>query len=404
MRKINLDYSKTPTGEALGKLNEEYGKLQRKLAEDSQVKLEDKEAYMAEAQVLLADVQLKDGVAHENFDSVQMALQLLDNQSAELRKKPIWTKPFKVGSTEKFKRSEVTLESLNRELDTAARELGKVSLVWGFMPGYQLIDGLVNLTGAIPAFSYAFAAFLLALVVRGIVWPLAQRQYMWSRQMSQLQPLVKELKEKYGDKPQEFQMKTMELYKEYGINPMAGCGPALLQMPLFFLVYSCMLRYKFEFQNGTFLWINPSAAEATNGFIAPNLGEEDYILLIIYGVSMIVTTMLQPVSDPANAKQQRIMGVGIAVFFTLLMFTGIFPVPAAFVLYWTFTNMFATFQSLRAYRLPLPPLTKKNTKPGGVFPTMPDKKGDSNGETQIKTDAFKGTGAPKLHKPKKKRK
>src|SRR5687768_3669226 len=61
MRKINLDYSKTPTPDAVGKLNEEYGHLQRKLAEDKQAKPEAKEEMMAEAQVLLADVQLKDG-------------------------------------------------------------------------------------------------------------------------------------------------------------------------------------------------------------------------------------------------------------------------------------------------------------------------------------------------------
>jgi membrane protein insertase Oxa1/YidC/SpoIIIJ len=100
------------------------------------------------------------------------------------------------------------------------------------------------------------------------------------------------------------------------------------------------------------------------------------------------------------------MGIGIAVFFTLLMFTGVFPVPAGFVLYWVFTNIFTTIQSLRAYRLPLPALTKKNTKPGGVYPTKPEDnaKAKGNGVTEIKTDAFKGTGAPKLHKPKKKRK
>ena len=198
--------------------------------------------------------------------------------------------------------------------------------------------------------------------------------------------------------------KVMELYKEYGINPMAGCGPALLQMPLFLAIYQCMLYYKFEFQKGTFLWINPSTSAATNGFVAPNLGERDYILLVLYGASMIATTLLTPVSDPSNAKQQRLMGVGIAIFFTFLMFTGVFPVPAAFVLYWIFTNVMATAQSLRAYRLPLPPLEKKVTKPGGVYPVPGASGAGTNGSaSSVSTNAYKGTGAPKLHKPKKKR-
>ena len=57
-----------------------------------------------------------------------------------------------------------------------------------------------------------------------------------------------------------YQAKTMELYKEYGINPFAGCLPALIQIPLFITVYQFMLHYQFEFQKGYFLWINPSTS------------------------------------------------------------------------------------------------------------------------------------------------
>jgi YidC/Oxa1 family membrane protein insertase len=276
----------------------------------------------------------------------------------------------------------------------------KSDLIGGFIPGYQLIDLLVNLTGKAPAFSYWFAALLLAAIVRGVVWPLAQKQYMFGRQMAQLSPLVTELRERYTDKktkqvtnPQEFQQKSMELYREYGVNPFSGCWPALVQLPFFLAIYQCMVHYQFEFQKGTFLWINADVSRSTNGFIAPNLGERDYILIGIYAISMVVTTLLAPVSDPANAKQGKIMGVSMAVIFSVIMF--FWPLPSAFVLYWVFTNVFTTLQMLRAYRLPLPPLQKVNAPGGGVFPVggIP-----SNG---VKTSTR--TGTPVKHRAKKKK-
>src|SRR5204862_4714319 len=121
-------------------------------------------------------------------------------------------------------------------------------LVYGIFPVYKIIDSLFSLTGSVPSFIYAFAAFLLALVVRAIIFPLAQKQLMWGRKMQQLAPLVKEIREEYTDKKTkqvtnqaELQQRTMALYAEYGINPLAGCLPAVVQLPLFLTVYQFML-------------------------------------------------------------------------------------------------------------------------------------------------------------------
>ena len=92
------------------------------------------------------------------------------------------------------------------------------------------------------------------------------------------------------------------------------------------------------------------------------------------------------------------MGVGVAVIFTIFMFTGAFPVPAAFVLYWIFTNVLATLQSMRAYRLPLPPLVKVNAANGGVFPVAQPTVTNRNGKTTPSK-----TGVPQRFKPKKKK-
>ncbi|MCG9894334.1 MAG: YidC/Oxa1 family membrane protein insertase, partial [Fimbriimonadaceae bacterium] len=248
-----------------------------------------------------------------------------------------------------------------------------------------------------------FAALLLALAVRAIILPLAHKQIMWGRQMGQLKPYMEELKAKFTDKKtgqvtdqQAFTAETMKMYKEYGINPMAGCGPMLIQLPFFLAVYQCMLQYKFEFTKGSFLWIHPGSTQFLGIPLAPNLGEMDYILIAIYGVSMVVATLLQPITDPANAKQQRLMGLGIAVFFSIMMF--FWPLPSAFVVYWTFTNILSTAQSLITYRLPLPPLTKVATVKGGSLPIGPAEEGG------VKVDKFKGAkqAMPKKITPKKK--
>lgn len=351
-----------------------------------------------EAAVLVIDTQYKAAVQRKDIQRISMAQSALTSLRHEFDKKPIWNEAVAVASHKDFPDTSLTAGTLREKVNAAASSLGKNTQVWGFFPGYEMIDAIVHLTGAIPAVSYALACLLLAVAVRLIVWPLTQKQYMWSRQMAQLTPLVNEIKEEYKGKPalqQEMNLKVMGLYKEYGMNPMAGCMPALLQMPLFLIVYQSMLHYKYDFQNGTFLWVNSSFGQASNGLIASNLGERDYIMIILYGISMVITTLIAPVSDPANAKQQKLMGIGISLLFTLFMFTGAFPVPAAFVLYWIFTNIVAQLQALRAYRLPLPPLVKVNAPNGGVFPG-PMSNGAMNGKSTK-------TGVPQRHRPKKKK-
>ncbi len=352
-----------------------------------------------EAMVLTGHTLMRAGAVGQDTGPLTVAYFMMNAEDKQFGEE-LWSrKSFAVKASESFPASELSAKLLLEQVIGELHTQSKNHLILGFLPGFRFIDYLVNLTGAIPGFSYAFAAFLLALIVRALIWPLAQKQYLWGRQMSRLQPLVKELKERYTDKKtgkltnmQEFNQKQMALFREYGFNPMAGCLPMLIQIPYFLIVYQCMVQYRFEFQKGSFLWINPSLGQASGGWVAPNLGERDYILVAIYAVSMVVTTMLTPVTDPSNMRQQRIMGVGIAVFFSITMF--FYPLPSAFVLYWVFTNLFTTAQMLRAYRMPLPALVKVNAPGGGVLPVEPTPR--SNGQPR-------STGVPVKHRPKKKR-
>lgn len=351
--------------------------------------------------VLVADTQYKAAVQRKDINRVITANDSLQGWQRKLEKDPVWTEKVTVAAHPDFPESEVTPAEMKERVREISSKLGRETPVWGFFPGFQLIDALVRMTGSIPAFSYALACFLLALVVRAVVFPLTQKQIMFGRQMSQLSPLMTEIKEKYKRKDgkplemkeqQEMNQEIMGLYQQYGINPASGCWPIMLQMPLFFIIYQSMLHYRFEFEKGYFLWISPGPSLATDGFIAANLGQKDYILLVLYAISMVVSTFLSPISDPANARQQRIMGVSISLIFGVMMF--FWPVPSAFVLYWTFTNILATAQSLYSYRLPLEPLQKKVTAAGGIIPPP------TNGRVASPTVK---TGVPQRHKPKRKK-
>ncbi|NBU76956.1 MAG: protein translocase component YidC [Planctomycetes bacterium] len=330
-----------------------------------------------EANVLLADTQLKAGIARKDTGRIRNAYHTLQPIDARLKGKPEYANKFAVAdvsSDARFGWSGWSAQGIHDKTIAEISERSKHDLIWGLIPGgYAAIDGLVHMTGAQPGFSYWFAALILAVIVRAIVFPVAQKQMMFGRQMMQLQPLAAEIKKQYEGKPEkqaEMQKSLMALYAEYGVNPAAGCLPALVQIPLFLTVYQFMLLYQFDFSKGTFAWVNPNTSQMfPHGFVAPNLGTLDPALIIIYGVMMIVSTLLTPQSDPMQAKQQRLMGVGISIFFTVSMFFGFFPVPGAFVLYWIFLLILSTLQALRAYRLPVAPLQKVNTSAGGVHPT-----------------------------------
>lgn len=405
-------------------IQQELVKYQSRYIEEAKskgVKQSDQDAQILRANMLVADTMHKSGLYRgELFKSgiakSDWAYRKLDKAHTFIKPKyetfyhtPLWESTrVAVAPSTGLPQTEVSAKELYDTLVKDLSPLAKNEPVFGFIPGYQLIDALVQVTGAKPGFSYWFAGLLLAMVVRAIVWPLAQKQIMHGRQMMQLQPRIKEIQEKYKDKktgqvkdPAAFQAETMGIYKEYGINPVAGCLPAFIQMPLFLAVYQSMHHYKFEFTKGTFLWVNELSGKFIGIPLGANLGERDYILVFIYMLSMISTTLLMPVSDPSNAKQQRIMGVGIAVVFSIFMF--FYTLPSAFVLYWIFTNILSTAQSLLSYRLPVPELKKKQTVAGGkVIDTSASSNGHAIGE--ISPDFFGKKGTPKANKQRKRKK
>lgn len=216
---------------------------------------------------------------------------------------------------------------------------------------YKIIDFLVKATGSIPSFSYWFAIVLLASLIKLILTPLSNAQMKSMKEMQVIQPKIKEIQEKYKGDQKVLGEKTMELYKEHKINPLAGCLPLLIQMPVLFFLFYVIKSYEIQFQNGTFLWIGNLGHQFSLNvmgqpgqmvwFSANNLAEADLLLLVIYIASTFISMKFNtPSADKQQAEQQKMMSIMFPLMFAFL-FAGF---PSAFLLYWLVFNIFQTVQ------------------------------------------------------------
>ncbi|MEO8747837.1 MAG: membrane protein insertase YidC [Rhodanobacter sp.] len=156
------------------------------------------------------------------------------------------------------------------------------------------------------AHNWGVAIILLVLLIKGLTWKLTAMQYRSSAKMRKLAPRIKALKDRYGDDKQKMQQATMELYKKEKVNPMGGCLPVLITLPVFYGLFY-VLEYSLELRHAAFLWI-------------PDLSAPDpfYILPIIYAIVMLGTQWLNPVSvgmDPTQAKMMKVMPLLFTVVF-----------------------------------------------------------------------------------------
>jgi len=210
---------------------------------------------------------------------------------------------------------------------------------------YQIIDTLVRMSGKQPAYSYAGALIILAVLVKLLMLPLTKKQYASMREMQRMQPLVKELGKKF--KGAELNQKTMELYKVHKVNPFAGCVTGLLQVPFLLLIFNAIREYEIAFAKGTFLWIGSPLADSAPGILGQpmlgfNLASPDVPLLSLYVITNYVTMRMTPASDPQQQQQQNTMAL-----FTSLLFFWMFlsyKWSSAFVLYWLALNILSIWQ------------------------------------------------------------
>ncbi|NNG02423.1 MAG: membrane protein insertase YidC [Desulfobacteraceae bacterium] len=194
--------------------------------------------------------------------------------------------------------------------------------------------------GFIP--NYGIAIIILTIMTKLLLWPLGNKSYKSMNDMKKIQPLMADLRERYKDDKKRMNQELMGLYKAYKINPMGGCLPMVLQIPVFFALYR-MLYQAIELRHAPFmLWINDLSAPDrlfSFDFSIPFM-QAPYgipVLTIIMGASMLLQQkMSPPPGDPAQAKMMMIMPV---------VFTFIFiNFSSGLVLYWLVSNLFSMAQ------------------------------------------------------------
>ncbi|ACJ26860.1 Inner membrane protein, 60 kDa, putative [Shewanella piezotolerans WP3] len=181
--------------------------------------------------------------------------------------------------------------------------------------------------------NWGVAIILITLTVRGMLYPLTKAQYTSMAKMRNLQPKLADMKERFGDDRQKMGQAMMELYKKEKVNPMGGCLPILLQMPIFIALYWVLLE-SYELRHAPFmLWITDLSVQ-----------DPYYVMPILMGVSMFIMQKMQPMAptmDPMQVKMMQWMPVIFTVFF--LWF------PAGLVLYWLVGNLVAITQQKIIY-------------------------------------------------------
>jgi YidC/Oxa1 family membrane protein insertase len=206
-------------------------------------------------------------------------------------------------------------------------ELTKV-VDYGFMtflakPMFDVIAFLYKIV-----YNWGIAIILFVVLVRLILFPLTYRGMVSMYKLKELSPKMQELKAKYSKDPQKFQMKMMELYKKEGANPLGGCLPMLLQIPIFFAIYRVLIN-AIELKGASFLWINDLSSM-----------DPYFILPVLMGLTMYLHQKITPnnFTDPMQEKIFKFLPVIFTFFF--------FSFAAGLVLYWTINNILSFLQQL----------------------------------------------------------
>jgi len=227
-----------------------------------------------------------------------------------------------------------TLETLAPGLDLVV-DFGILTVI--AVPLFMVLKWIQGLVG-----NWGISIILLTVLIKALFYPLQAASYKAMAKMKVIAPKMQQLKERYGDDRQRMQKAMMELYQKEKVNPMAGCLPIVVQMPVFIALYWTILAAVELRQAPFYGWITDLSA------IDPW-----YVLPVLMGASMIIQTRLNPEPpDPVQAKVMKIMPIAFSVFF--------FFFPAGLVLYWLVNNILSIAQQWQINGA----IERANQKPG----------------------------------------
>lgn len=196
------------------------------------------------------------------------------------------------------------------------------------IPLFKILQFVHSLIG-----NWGFSIIVLTLIVRGVMFPLTKAQYTSMAKMRLLTPKMQELRERYKDDRQKLGQETMRLYKTEKVNPMGGCLPLVIQMPIFIALYWTLMESTELRQSSFILWITDLSVH-----------DPFFVLPILYGVSMFFLQKMSP--TPINDPIQRKVFMAMPFVFTFMFCT----FPAGLTLYWLVSNCFTIFQQTVIFR------------------------------------------------------
>jgi YidC/Oxa1 family membrane protein insertase len=229
--------------------------------------------------------------------------------------------------------SELKILQFNRMID------------WGWFyfitkPMFQLMDFLFKLFG-----NFGLAILATTVIVKLLFFPLANKSYVSMAHMKTAQPKMMEIKEKYADDKQKQQQAMMELYKTEKINPVAGCWPVLLQIPVFFALYK-VIYVTIEMRHAPFYgWIHdlaaPDPTSVFNLFGLLPFGLPHFLMIGVWPLLMGITMFLQMRMNPTPPDPtQAMIFTWMPIMFTFMMAT----FPAGLIIYWAWNNFLSILQ------------------------------------------------------------
>lgn len=181
---------------------------------------------------------------------------------------------------------------------------------------------------------YGLAVLVMVLIVRTLILPLTMKQVRSSKAMQAIQPQIKEIQAKFKDTPEKVQQETMKLFQENKVNPMAGCLPLLIQMPIYIALYNSIYGNS-SLRTHDFLWLQ--------------LGEPDhlFILPVLAAITTFIQTWMMMRMNPAQqiGPMQFMLWV-----YPILIFVMSYQFPSALPLYWFYSNIYTIVQNYFLYR------------------------------------------------------
>jgi YidC/Oxa1 family membrane protein insertase len=192
---------------------------------------------------------------------------------------------------------------------------------WLAFPFLFLMQFLYKYVG-----NYGIVIIIITILTKILFWPLGNKSYMSMKEMQKVQPKLNELKERYKDDKQKLNAAVMELYKTHKINPLGGCLPVIIQIPVFIALYQ-LLSYAIELRHAPFVWWIQDLSAKDPYYITP----------IIMGATMLIQQkMTPPMGDPMQQKMMLLM----PVVFTFLFLN----FPSGLVIYWLINNVLSIGQ------------------------------------------------------------